>query len=95
MTLRVEFQMLFGKPVPADLNWGVIGEWGEAVDYQNVARRIYDSLCDHYPLHGVAIFKGDERIACWSHFEELKVRHYEQENIQRMFDQALAGYQKR
>ena len=90
MRLRFEFKMLFGKSVPADLDWGVIGEWSAGVDYQNMARNIYASLCGHYPLQSVAIFKGYERIACWSHFE--KTRHCEQETIQRTLDQALARF---
>ena len=95
MTLRVEFKMRFGKPVPADLDWGVIGEWGAAVDYRNVARRIYDSLCDHYPLEGVAILKGAEQIAYWNSFEDVNAQFQEQEDIQRTFDQVLARYGER
>jgi hypothetical protein len=95
VTLRVEFKMLFGKPVPADLNWGVIGEWGAGIDYQTVAHRIYDSLFNHYPLKSVCIFKDDEQIACWSHFEDVTARYREQENIQKTFDQALARYRER
>jgi hypothetical protein len=95
MKLRFEFNMLFGKPAPADLDWGVVGEWCAGIDYQKVAHRIYDSLCSHYPLKSVIIFRGDHQIACWSRFEDAKARFSEQETIQRRFDQALARYRDR
>jgi hypothetical protein len=91
MKLRFQFK-LFGKPVPADLDWGVVGEWCEGVDYQKVAHRIFDSLSGHYPLHRVVILRDDEQIACWSPFEDIKAQYRETESIQRSFDQVLARY---
>jgi hypothetical protein len=57
--------MLFDRPVPADLAWGVIGEWSPKTDYTKLAKGIYAKLGDHNLLRSVVFFKGDEEVGRW------------------------------
>jgi hypothetical protein len=77
MCCRVVFEMLFDRPVPADLAWGVIGEWSPKTDYTKLAKGIYAKLGDHNLLRSVVFFKGDEEVGRWGHSEEIEARYCE------------------
>jgi hypothetical protein len=74
MQWRAGFKMLCGGEVPPELDWGILGEWNPVIDYQWIARGIYNKQVIRFPIQSVTVFKGNEQIARWTHYDDAKSR---------------------